>query len=249
MFTDDVNILVQEQYNYEAVVKGKSEDKYRVHSLPRGGVEKGLGCDQSMMKEINEEMGMQFSVKQIKVLEFQNYQIDNNKFMRIYKILVTSKKLQSIADKAKIYQATLPQKFLKGGKAYQEVYTSYIISLNQFLQKSKIRDTMFIEEEINAYWAHSYFTDNSDGLMQFIQSKGKENEGINGKVLAAPVVQIKYSHHAVIAGNRKRKTKRDDVEAILDHAVQIKRSHQAVVAGNKNRKRDVAEAILDHATL
>jgi len=132
MFTDDVNILVQEQYNYEAVVKGKSEDKYRVHSLPGGGVEKGLGCDQSMMKEINEEMEMQFSVKQIKVLEFQNYQINNNKFMRIYKILVTSEKLQSIADKAKVYQATLPQK-LKGGKAYQEVYTSYIISLNEFL--------------------------------------------------------------------------------------------------------------------
>ena len=49
----------------------------------------------------------------MQVFEFQNFQIDNDKFIRIYKILVTSEELQSIADEAKAYQAVLPQKFLK----------------------------------------------------------------------------------------------------------------------------------------
>ena len=64
-----------------------------MYSLPGGGVERGLNYNQSMMKEINEEMG----IKQIKIFAFKNFQIDNNKFMKIYKILVISEKLQGIA--------------------------------------------------------------------------------------------------------------------------------------------------------
>ena len=124
-----------------------------MYSLPGGGVERGLNYNQSMMKEINEEMG----IKQIKIFAFKNFQIDNNKFMKIYKILVISEKLQGIADKAKAYQAALPQKLLKGGGAYQEVYTSYIIPLDQFITKSIDRDAMFMAVEINTYRAHSDF--------------------------------------------------------------------------------------------
>ncbi|MFK7761552.1 MAG: NUDIX domain-containing protein [Candidatus Midichloriaceae bacterium] len=97
-----------------------------MYSLPGGGVERGLNYNQSMMKEINEEKG----IEQIKIFAFKNFQIDNNKFMKIYKILVISEELQGIADKAKAYQAALPEKLLKGGGAYQEVYTSYIIPLD-----------------------------------------------------------------------------------------------------------------------
>ena len=40
MFTDGVNVLVQKQYNYQAVAKGTLDDKYRVHSLPGGELRK-----------------------------------------------------------------------------------------------------------------------------------------------------------------------------------------------------------------
>ena len=53
-----------------------------------------MNYNQSMMKEINEEMG----IKQIKIFAFKNFQIDNNKFMKIYKILVISEKLQGIGS-------------------------------------------------------------------------------------------------------------------------------------------------------
>jgi hypothetical protein len=53
-----------------------------------------------------------------------------------------------------------------------------------------------MENKVNTYRAHSYFTDNAAGLMQFMQSKGKENKEeekenrmMNGNVAAAPVAQ------------------------------------------------------------
>ena len=106
--------------------------------------------------------------------------------MRIYKILIPSEELQSIA-----YQAALSQKYL-GGMAYQALYTSYIMPLDQFITESIERDAIFMTNNINTYKAHSYFTDNSNGLMQFIQSRGKEykeeeeekekeNKGMNSK--------------------------------------------------------------------
>lgn len=130
MFTDGVDVLVQEQYNYEAVVKGELDNKYRVHSLPGGGVKRGVSYAQGMKEEITEEMGIQLSAKEISTYEFQNYLLGNNKLMRIYKILIPLEELQGVADQAKAYQAALPQKFLKGGESYQEVYTSYTIPLN-----------------------------------------------------------------------------------------------------------------------
>ena len=62
------------------------DDKYRVHSLPGGGVEKSLSYDKIMKKEIAEEMGIQLSAKEISTFEFQNYSIGNDKLMRMYKI-------------------------------------------------------------------------------------------------------------------------------------------------------------------
>jgi len=75
---------------------------------------------------------MQLLTKAISTFEFQNYSIGGDKLMRIYKILIPSEELQRVADQAKAYQAALPQKYLRR-IAYQEVYTSYIMPLDQFI--------------------------------------------------------------------------------------------------------------------
>ena len=71
MFTDGSNILVQEQYNYQAVVKGKSDDKYRVHSLPGGGVERGLNYNQSMIKKLMKK----WELNKCKFLNFKIFKL------------------------------------------------------------------------------------------------------------------------------------------------------------------------------
>ena len=87
---------------------------------------------------------------------------------------------------------------------------------------------MFMTDEINTYRAHSYFTDNSYALMQFMQSKGKENEMKNNNVFAAHAPQIKCSHKAVGAENKKRKRKMIIAKAKLTYTAKLQKSGSRV---------------------
>lgn len=83
-------------------------------------------------------------------------------------------------------------------------------------------------DEINTYRAHSYFIDNSYALMQFMQSKGKENEMKNNNVFAAHAPQIKWSHKAVGAENKKRKRKMIIAKAKLTYTAKLQKSGSRV---------------------
>lgn len=187
-----------------------------------------------MKKEVAEEMGIQLSAKEISTFEFQNYSIGNDKLMRIYKILIPSEELQRIVEKAKAYQAALSQKYLRG-MAYQEVYTSYIIPLDQFITESIERDVMFMADNINTYNAHSYFTNNTNGLMQFMQSRGKEskeeekeNKGISNNILTIPVAKTKFPHK--VANYQFKKRKRGFEKRGSTHAAKVKENRVGVIS-------------------
>ena len=116
--------------------------------------------------------------------------------------------------------------------AYQEVYTSYIIPLDQFITDSIERDVMFMADYINTYNAHSYFTNNTNG---FMQSRGKEskeeekeNKGISNNILTIPVAKTKFPHK--VANYQFKKRKRGFEKRGSTHAAKVKENRVGVIS-------------------
>ena len=70
---------------------------------------------------------------------------------------------------------------------------------------------MFMADYINTYNAHSYFTNNTNGLMQSRGKESKEEEekkeskGMNNNILAIPVAKTKFPYKVANYQFKKRK--------------------------------------------
>ena len=119
--------------------------------------------------------------------------------------------------------------------AYQEVYTSYIIPLDQFITDSIERDVMFMADYINTYNAHSYFTNNTNGFMQSRGKESKEEEekkeskGMNNNILAIPVAKTKFPYKVANYQFKKRK-KRGGEKRGSTRAAKVKETRVGVIS-------------------
>ena len=88
---------------------------------------------------------------------------------------------------------------------------------------------------INTYKAHSYFTDNSNGLMQFMQTKGrenqeeKENQGMNNNIPPAPIAPIKFPPK--VANYQLKKRKKGFGNGGLTYAAKVRKNTQSAGRG------------------